>query len=134
MGARHELLHAHTRVLGGDGLRARCAGAHCVVDVVVEGPVIRKERKPRRRDDMWVSRLRMVKELLIIISALVMAILSAYIGQKSNDPANENKASMQRIEDAQRLRSENERLKAEIERREAKTGQEELLKAHRERR
>ena len=73
-------------------------------------------RKPRRASDRWSVRLRILEKILLIVSGLATMVFSAYIGQKSNDPALENQAQMKRIEEATRLRAENDRLKAENDR------------------
>lgn len=78
-------------------------------------PALPKRAGGRRSEDRWVARMKILKELLLIVSACATGIFSAYIGQKSNDPALENKYSLQRIEDAQRLRADNDRLRAQIE-------------------
>lgn len=65
----------------------------------------------RRASDKWTIRFRILKDTLVIVGGIVTAICSAYIGQKSNDPALENRQAMQRLEEVARLRAENERLK-----------------------
>lgn len=73
-----------------------------------------KRTRGRRVGDRWTAHAKILREVLQIVLGAVTAVYGIYIGQKSNDPAIETHNMTQRIEEGQRLRAENESLRAQI--------------------